>query len=409
MRNNIIFALFVSFVAAVAIVIGCSGGEENSSPQKPGLIVITPGTNPGEDNPGSGGDNQGGDNPGTGGDEEALAAYREWNNGSGIQPAPKGVPGGYTPKQYSNPVFGKTYTLPDPTVFRKDGWFYLFATGGNCRIMRSKDLTKWESIGTAFTDAGRPAWLSNEDGSKVGLWAPDINIIDGKYVLFYSLATNNNVRGIGRAVSDKLEGPYTDLGMLIRSNTFGTTGTIDPNYFEYQGEKYLCWGNFSNIYCAQLTDDGLNLKYPGDKSKLKTIAGKNFEGPLIHKRGDWFYFIGSAGTCCKGYDSTYHLQVARAKTPFGPFINKNGNAITGTTQGTTFLEGNTKFIGPGHNAEIVTDDAGDDWLLYHSYINGVTNSKRLLCLDKITWTEDGWPTINDGHPSENATAPVFAD
>ena len=75
---------------------------------------------------------------------------------------------------------------------------------------------------------------------------------------------------------------------------------------------------------------------------------------------------------------------------------------------TTIISGNDRWKGPGHNSEIITDDNGDDWLLYHSYDRNNNFNGRLMLLDKITWSKDGWPTVNDGHPSSDAMpAPVF--
>lgn len=82
-------------------------------------------------------------------------------------------------KTYKNPVVN--YSLPDPSVIRaEDGYFYLYATEDirNLPIHRSKDLIKWESVGTAFTDETRPTFEP-----KGNLWAPDINKIGDKYVL----------------------------------------------------------------------------------------------------------------------------------------------------------------------------------------------------------------------------------
>lgn len=79
---------------------------------------------------------------------------------------------------------------------------------------------------------------------------------------------------------------------------------------------------------------------------------------------------------------------------------------------TTILQGNPgstgRWKGPGHNSEIITDDNGDDWLLYHSYDRNNNFNGRLMLLDKITWSKDGWPSINNGYPSsEEMPAPVF--
>lgn len=87
-------------------------------------------------------------------------------------------------KFYTNPVVNKS--LPDPTVIKaRDGCFYLFATEDirNTPIHKSKDLVNWEYAGTAFTNETRPDF--EPEG---GLWAPDINYINGQYVLFYSMS-----------------------------------------------------------------------------------------------------------------------------------------------------------------------------------------------------------------------------
>ena len=85
---------------------------------------------------------------------------------------------------YKNPVVN--FSLPDPTLVKADdGSFYLYATEDirNMPIYRSADLVNWEFVGTAFTDATRPTFEP-----KGGLWAPDISIINGKYVLYYSMS-----------------------------------------------------------------------------------------------------------------------------------------------------------------------------------------------------------------------------
>lgn len=75
---------------------------------------------------------------------------------------------------------------------------------------------------------------------------------------------------------------------------------------------------------------------------------------------------------------------------------------------TTIISGDDRWKGPGHNSEIITDDNGDDWLLYHSYDRNNNFNGRLMLLDKITWSTDGWPSVNDGHPSsDERDAPVF--
>ena len=66
------------------------------------------------------------------------------------------------------------------------------------------------------------------------------------------------------------------------------------------------------------------------------------------------------------------------------------------------------FIGTGHNSEIVTDDAGDSWILYHAYSKNYIEKGRVLMLDKLVW-KNGWPSVtgSGGTPSAKAEIPVF--
>lgn len=168
-------------------------------------------------------------------------------------------------KVYNNPVVN--YSLPDPTIIRgENGGFYLYATEDirNIPILYSKDLVNWEQKGTAFTDKSRPTFEP-----KGGLWAPDINKIGGKYVLYYSMSRWGGewTCGIGVAVADHPEGPFVDKGMLFRSNEIGVQNSIDPFYIEDSGKKYLFWGSFRGIYGIELSDDGLSVKSGAVKNK----------------------------------------------------------------------------------------------------------------------------------------------
>ena len=74
--------------------------------------------------------------------------------------------------------------------------------------------------------------------------------------------------------------------------------------------------------------------------------------------------------------------------------------------GTVLLKGNGFAAGPGHNAEIITDDEGADWLLYHGYLHTNPELGRLVFLDRIMWNDD-WPVLQRGVPSTSSVAPSF--
>lgn len=301
--------------------------------------------------------------------------------------------------KYSNPVID--YSLPDPSIIKgEDGYFYLYATEDirNLPIHRSKDLVNWEFLGTAFTDENRPDFEPNG-----GIWAPDINKIGDKYVLYYSMSVWGGewTCGIGCAVSDRPEGPFKDCGMMFRSNGIKVQNSIDPFYIEDNGHKYLFWGSFRGIYAIELSEDGLSLK---SGSSPVQIAGTAYEGTYIHKRGGYYYMFASIGSCCEGLKSTYTTVVGRSTSLFGPYLDKKGQSMMDNHH-EILIHKNDSFVGTGHNSEIVSDNAGTDWLFYHT-VSVANPDGRVLMLDKIDWI-DGWPSVEGNSPSVKSEKPRF--
>lgn len=300
---------------------------------------------------------------------------------------------------YTNPVVD--YSLPDPSVIKgDDGYYYLYATEDirNLPIHRSKDLVNWELVGTAFTDETRPDFEP-----KGGLWAPDINKIGDKYVLYYSMSVWGGewTCGIGCAVADTPAGKFKDCGMMFRSNGINVQNSIDPFYIEDGGKKYLFWGSFHGIYGIELSDDGLKVK---EGAKPVQVAGNAYEGTYIHKRDGYYYLFASIGRCCEGIKSTYTTVVGRSDKLFGPYLDKQGRSMSDNHH-EVLIQKNESFVGTGHNSEIVTDKAGDDWMFYHA-VKVSDPDGRVLMLDKIVW-EDDWPSVKTNSPSLESEKPVL--
>lgn len=279
-------------------------------------------------------------------------------------------------------------SLPDPTVIRADdGYFYLYATEDvrNLPIYRSSDYLNWEYVGTAFTDQTRPQW-----NPKGGIWAPDINRINGRYVLYYAKSEWGGewTCGIGVATADRPEGPFTDHGALFISKDIGVQNSIDEFYIEDQGHKYLFWGSFRGIYGIELSDDGLSVKPGAEKQK---VAGGFMEATYIEKHGRYYYLFGSAGSCCEGNRSTYHVTYGRSENLFGPYVDKQGRRLLDNHY-ETLLRGNEVIAGPGHNAEFITDDDGVEWITYHGYKRSDPGAGRVVWIDRVEWI-DGWPHV----------------
>ncbi len=310
-----------------------------------------------------------------------------------------GLMAGKSVNEYKNPVADKN--LPDPSIIKgDDGYYYVYATETvrNLPIYRSKNLVDWEFAGTAFTDETRPNFVE-----KAGIWAPDISKIGDKYVMHYSMSVWGGEWscGIGCASSDSPAGPFENHGKMFISSEIGVQNCIDPFYIEDEGKKYLMFGSFSGIYAVELTDDGLAVK-PGFKP-IK-LAGTAYEGTYIHKKDGKYYLFASTGTCCEGLKSTYATVVGKSDKLLGPYTDREG-AYMLDNHHEMLIHKNDHFVGTGHNSEIVTDDAGDDWILYHAVKVSGSKGRRLM-LDKIIWV-NGWPSVAGDSPALKAKAPSF--
>ena len=310
------------------------------------------------------------------------------------------------PVAYSNPIF-TGFSLPDPDVIRADdGYFYLYATEHNRNdadmrnspVMRSSDLVNWTRVGAMFTDSTHPQIT---DQNPAGIWAPSVNKVGGRYVIYYSQPGKNYKHAIGVAVSDTPQGPFQDLGKLIDSNEQGVDISIDAYLYQEDGRNYLFWGSFRSISVLELTEDGTAIKDKATQKRVE-VAGGQYEASVVLKRDGWYYLIVSTGDYSKG--GTYRLVAGRSKSIFGPYVDKNGNGMI-SVHHELVLKGNDRFTSPGHCSRIITDDAGQDWILYHAYVDEI--DYRCLMLDKIDWV-DGWPVAPGLQPtSKSVDKPVF--
>jgi arabinan endo-1,5-alpha-L-arabinosidase len=301
---------------------------------------------------------------------------------------------------YHNPVgpigFG------DVTVIQADdGTYYSYGTETPLDIIpiaSSDDLANWGYIGPALES--HPDWRNDD----AGVWAPDINRYNGQYYLYYSYSTfgSNDNPGIGLATSDTPDGPFTDQGPVFRENDLGMTNCIDPDLNVVNGTPYMVWGSWYGIHGVELTQDGRDYV----SGTTFHLAGDRREGGMVIRENGYYHLFYSTGLCCRGYDSTYEVEVGRSDSFFGPYYNQNGTDLRDLNEhhsGVSVLNGTDYFTGPGHNTAI-QDEKGDWWMLYH--IEATTDQEvRQMMIDRIQW-ENGWPVVAcDGTPSTESPMP----
>lgn len=284
---------------------------------------------------------------------------------------------------YRNPVIASDF--PDPTVLRVGGSYWAAATNHGSlqpvfQLARSRDLVNWSVVGSVFPQ--EPQWATSS------WWAPSLVSWRGRFLIYYS-ATPRSGRGrcIGVAVADRLPGPWTDNGALLCGGTaIDPTTTTDPS-----GQRLLLvWAAPGGIFAQQLNDDGTAVTGPATN-----VLGGGIENPTMIRHNGFYELLYSAGGCC-GFDCRYSVEVARSRSPLGPFVKHDANPI---------LSENQAWRCPGGN-DVVDDGNGNQWLVYHAY--SPTNfgfAGRQMLLDRLTWRDD-WPVINGGRgPSARAVAP----
>ncbi|MGB9181907.1 MAG: family 43 glycosylhydrolase [Pyrinomonadaceae bacterium] len=300
---------------------------------------------------------------------------------------------------YQNPVVAGDY--PDPSVIRVGEDYWATTTSGTWEpefpILHSRNMVNWEVVGAVFHK--RPAWAERD------FWAPEISEDSGRFFVYYTARKRGGPLCVAVATSNNPSGPYTDRGPLVCQEI----GSIDAMAVrDERGERYLIWkedGNSRNqptpLWAQKLSNDGTKLT--GSKRELirndpKSWEGGVVEGAFVLRRGEWFYLFYSGNACC-GRRCNYALGVARSRKFLGPWEKNPANPI---------LAENKTWQCPGHGS-IVRDTGGREFLLYHAYRKSeeAFYIGREALLDRVTWSNDGWPTINDGQgPSGRAPAPL---
>jgi arabinan endo-1,5-alpha-L-arabinosidase len=292
---------------------------------------------------------------------------------------------------YENPIYD--HDAPDPTVIRAaDGTFYAYTTQSiygaqliNIPVLRSRDLVHWTYVRDALPAV--PSWAVLDDRDS---WAPHVLFHDGRYLMYFSEArAKDGTMAIGVAASDDPAGPFRDAigAPLLTGPTFTT---IDPFVMEIEGDLWIYWGSAGDpIWAQQLSDDGLST-VGEQRLVFRRVFGEPYEGLIegawLTSYEGWWYLMYSGDACCD-QEAHYAVNVARSRSPFGPFTRGPDNPI---------LEANETFNAPGHNS-VVVDDGGQHWMVYHAYVRP-DFTFRVMLIDRIEWV-DGWPVVGDGGPS----------
>lgn len=300
----------------------------------------------------------------------------------------------------ANPVVPND--CPDPGVLAEGGLYYMVCTGGKFGIKQSRDLVTWAPANATILPDGKPSWAANGGRN----WAPELHKVGENFLAYYTSVNDKDVLSIGVAKASKPTGPFTDLGKpLVES----AQGVIDATQFtDDDGSHWLFYkidGNAQNkptpIFVRKLAADGLSFAKGSSAKQILVNDPKTWEGGVVEApwvvKHDGKYFLFYSGNV---YDQRYRTGVARA------------SSLTGTWEkrGAPLLANNDTWVGPGHGSVVQVPVANDpngateDYFVYHAWRNagGGAADKgkgRQVLIDRIRWTESGWPTIGKGTPT----------
>jgi arabinan endo-1,5-alpha-L-arabinosidase len=169
---------------------------------------------------------------------------------------------------------------------------------------------------------------------------------------------------------------------------------IDPNVvIEDENRIWLSWGSFWGGIKMRRLDPATGKPSAVDTTMYSLAArsrdqpiGGSVEAPFIVKHGDYWYLFVSFDRCCRGAMSTYNIRVGRSQQITGPYVDRDGTAMT-NGGGSLVLDATTPaWRGPGHNAFL--REGPDDYLVFHAYPAEGRGSS--LFISTVVW-ENGWP------------------
>ena len=299
---------------------------------------------------------------------------------------------------YTNPVINADYS--DPDVCRVGDDFYMTSSSFACfpglQILHSTDLVNWELIGAALTDYPGAGWEESglpgpEEWRSVpqhgnGVWAPAIRYHNGEFYIY----CGDPDRGVFMVKTRNPRGKWDEPVWVVKAK-----GYIDPcPLWDEDGKAYLshgCAGSRAGLksvlFVAPMSEDGTYLTGPSRIVYDGHQTQPTIEGTKFYKREGFYYIFSPAGGVPTGWQT-----VLRSRSPWGPYEEK-----------VVMAEGDSGVNGPHQGAWIETG-AGEHWFMHFQDKDAYG---RVVHLQPMHWTEEGWPVIGEDKDGDGVGEPVM--
>lgn len=277
--------------------------------------------------------------------------------------------------RWTNPIIDAPGA--DPFVFRADGAYWLVATGAApdgrwLPLWRSTNLATWTFVRGAVGRGGAGAW------NRYNFWAPEVLQQDGRLWLYYTAKSiddeDNASNRVGLAVSERPEGPYEDVGVVVDHASLDASPFVDRD-----GTMWLYYvtdhGNLRGLPAGTIwVDRLLDPTRVADEPVRLIDAHRWQEGPVAYRQDDGAvrltYSLGS------WQGDSYRIVQARGPSPTGPFVERPTPVMVSTDE----------VKGPGHH-NLFTGPDGRRWIVYHGWDPAMT--ARYPRIDRLETDPDG--------------------
>ncbi|MEK3888130.1 glycoside hydrolase family 43 protein [Bacillus sp. FSL K6-3431] len=281
-----------------------------------------------------------------------------------------------------NPVFPGWYADPEARIFDNLYWIYPTYSASYDEqtffdAFYSENLVDW-------TKVERILELKDISWANRALWAPSPIERNGKYYYYFAandIQSNEELGGIGVAVSNRPEGPFKDaLGRPLIDKFHHGAQPIDPHVFiDDDNNAYLYYGGWGYCNVVKLNDDMISIGTFEDGSIYKEITPSGFvEGPCMIKRNNKYYFMWAEG----GWGGpNYSVAYAISTSPLGPFERVG-----------KILEQNPEVAtGAGHHGMIQIPGKDEWYIVYHRRpLTETQANHREVCIDRLYFDKDGY-------------------
>ena len=359
------------------------------------------------------------------------------------------------------PITFKNAAVHDPSVIKVGNTFYVF--GSHLASAKSDDLMNWQQL-TDGVSATNPLFLNGAANvfSELSetfawaesntLWAADVRqLANGKFIMYYNACKGDAPRSaLGIALADRIEGPYVDKGIILRSGMWGQAshdGTVydalkhpnavDPHVFpDTAGRLWMIYGSYSGgIFIMKMNPaDGTPLPGQGYGKRLMGGNHSRIEGAFVmHSPATSYYYM---FTSFGGLDANggYNMRVARSLNPDGPYLDAQGNDMANVKSnparplfddasiapygvklmgnflferklGETGTGIGTGYVSPGHNSAYYDAATGKHFLVFHARFPG-RGEQFEIRTHQMLMNADGWPVVAPYRYAKESAAAV---